>query len=112
MRSGAIVGSSKKRFTLVVNIGIGGSDLGPAMAVEALQRYSAGGPRCAFVSNVDGCRLADVLETADPQATLFIVASKTFTTLETLTNANTRAGLAQAASSASRRCASTSPLSP
>jgi glucose-6-phosphate isomerase len=89
VRSGGIAGSSKKRFALVVNIGIGGSDLGPAMAVEALKRYSGGGPRCAFVSNVDGCRLADVLETADPQTTLFIVASKTFTTLETLTNANT-----------------------
>jgi glucose-6-phosphate isomerase len=89
VRSGGVVGSSKKRFTLVVNIGIGGSDLGPAMAVEALKRYSGGGPRCAFVSNVDGSRLADVLETADPHTTLFIIASKTFTTLETLTNANT-----------------------
>jgi glucose-6-phosphate isomerase len=89
VRSGAIVGSAKKRFTLVVNIGIGGSDLGPAMAVEALKRYTGGGPRCVFVSNIDGCRLSDVLETADPATTLFIVASKTFTTLETLTNANT-----------------------
>jgi glucose-6-phosphate isomerase len=89
VRSAAIVGSSRKRFTLVVNIGIGGSDLGPAMAVQALKRYSVGGPRCEFVSNVDGCRLADLLETADPATTLFIIASKTFTTLETLTNANT-----------------------
>jgi glucose-6-phosphate isomerase len=89
VRSGAIVGSTKKKFTLVVNIGIGGSDLGPAMAVLALRRYAGGGPRCEFVSNVDGCRLADVLESADPATTLFIVASKTFTTLETLTNANT-----------------------
>jgi glucose-6-phosphate isomerase len=111
VRSGAIVGSSKQRFTLVVNIGIGGSDLGPAMAVEALKRYSAGGPRCAFVSNVDGCRLADVLETADPQATLFIVASKTFTTLGR-SPTRTRRGPGSSASSASRRCASTSPLSP
>ena len=93
---GAIVGSTKKCFTLVVNIGIGGSDLGPAMAVEALRQYSAGGPECAFVSNVDGCRLADVLESADPETTLFIVASKTFSTLETLTNARTaRAWLAR-----------------
>ena len=89
VRSGTIVGSSKKPFTLIVNIGIGGSDLGPAMAVEALKRFSGGGPRCAFVSNVDGCRLADLLETADAATTLFIIASKTFTTLETLTNANT-----------------------
>jgi glucose-6-phosphate isomerase len=88
VRTGAIVGSAKKKFTLVVNIGIGGSDLGPAMAVEALKRFSGGGPRCAFVSNIDGCRLADILESADPASTLFIVASKTFTTLETLTNAN------------------------
>jgi len=95
VRSGAIVGSAKQRFTLVVNIGIGGSDLGPAMAVEALHRYRAGGPECAFVSNVDGVRLADVLESADPRTTLFIIASKTFTTLETLTNARTaRAWLA------------------
>jgi glucose-6-phosphate isomerase len=86
---GAITGSTKKCFTLVVNIGIGGSDLGPAMAVEALRQYTAGGPTCAFISNVDGCRLADVLERADPQTTLFIIASKTFTTLETLTNART-----------------------
>jgi glucose-6-phosphate isomerase len=87
--SGSIVGSTKKCFTLVVNIGIGGSDLGPAMAVEALHQYTAGGPECVFVSNVDGCRLADVLEGANPERTLFIIASKTFTTLETLTNART-----------------------
>ena len=89
VRSGAVVGSTKKKFTRVVNIGIGGSDLGPAMAVLALKRFSGEGPRCEFVSNVDGCRLADVLEHADAEETLFIVASKTFTTLETLTNANT-----------------------
>ena len=95
VRSGAIVSSAKQRFTLVINIGIGGSDLGPAMAVEALRRFASGGPACAFVSNVDGVRLADVLATADPRTTLFIVASKTFTTLETLTNARTaRAWLA------------------
>jgi glucose-6-phosphate isomerase len=89
VRSGEIVSSAKQRFKLIVNIGIGGSDLGPAMAVEALHRFTSGAPACAFVSNVDGVRLADVLETADPRATLFIVASKTFTTLETLTNART-----------------------
>jgi glucose-6-phosphate isomerase len=89
VRSGAIVGSAKQPFRLVVNIGIGGSDLGPAMAVEALHEFAGGGPACAFVSNVDGCHLADVLAAADPRTTLFIVASKTFTTLETLTNART-----------------------
>ena len=89
VRSGAIIGSAKQPFRLVVNIGIGGSDLGPAMAVEALKRFTPGGPRCVFVSNVDGNHLADILETADPRTTLFIVASKTFTTLETLTNART-----------------------
>ena len=76
VRSGSIVGSSRKPFTLVVNIGIGGSDLGPAMAVEALRPFTAGAPRCEFVSNVDGCRLADVLETADPHTTLFIIARR------------------------------------
>jgi glucose-6-phosphate isomerase len=89
VRSGKIMGSSRKRFTRVVNIGIGGSDLGPAMAVKALRPYTAGGPVCEFVSNVDGCRLADVLESADPHTTAFIICSKTFTTLETLTNART-----------------------
>jgi glucose-6-phosphate isomerase len=96
VRSGRIVGSSKAPFALVVNIGIGGSDLGPAMAVQALRPLTAGAPRCEFVSNVDGSRLADVLESADPRTTLFIVCSKTFTTLETLANARTaRAWLAQ-----------------
>ncbi|MGH8258139.1 MAG: glucose-6-phosphate isomerase, partial [Steroidobacteraceae bacterium] len=95
VRGGAIRGSAGKRFSLVVNIGIGGSDLGPAMAVEALHESVQGGPRLAFVSNIDGCHLADVLADADPATTLFIVASKTFTTLETLTNARTaRAWLA------------------
>src|SRR5437879_4267813 len=89
VRGGQIKGSAKKPFTLVVNIGIGGSDLGPAMAVQALRRFTSGAPRCEFVSNVDGNHLADILESADPQTTLFIVASKTFTTLETLTNART-----------------------
>jgi glucose-6-phosphate isomerase len=96
VRRGRVVSSAKQAFRLIVNIGIGGSDLGPAMAVEALRRFTAGGPKCAFVSNVDGCRLADTLAGADPRTTLFIVASKTFTTLETLTNARTaRAWLAE-----------------
>jgi glucose-6-phosphate isomerase len=89
VRSGRIQGSSQEPFQLVVNIGIGGSDLGPSMAVEALRQSSAGAPRIAFVSNVDGCRLADTLAGADPRRTLFIVCSKTFTTLETRTNAET-----------------------
>ena len=95
VRGGKIRGSRGQPFTRVVNIGIGGSDLGPAMAVEALAQYRAKSPDVAFVSNVDGCHLADVLESSDPATTLFIIASKTFTTLETLTNARTaRAWLA------------------
>jgi len=95
VRAGAIRGSSGQPFRLVVNIGIGGSDLGPAMAVQALRAFTAGAPRCEFVSNIDGCHLAEVLESADPRTTLFIVSSKTFTTLETKTNARTaRAWLA------------------
>ncbi len=92
VRSGRIAGSAGKPFTLVVNIGIGGSDLGPAMAVQALKRFTSGSPRCEFVSNVDGNHLYDILESADPATTLFIVASKTFVTLETLTNARTARG--------------------
>jgi glucose-6-phosphate isomerase len=89
VRSGRIQGSGGQPFKLVVNIGIGGSDLGPAMAVQALRAFTGGAPRCEFVSNVDGVHLAAVLESADPATTLFIVASKTFTTLETQTNAHT-----------------------
>jgi glucose-6-phosphate isomerase len=88
VRSGAIRGSGGLPFNLVVNIGIGGSDLGPAMSVEALRAYTAGAPRFAFVANVDGCQLADALADADPVRTLFIVCSKTFTTQETRANAN------------------------
>jgi glucose-6-phosphate isomerase len=89
IRQGIIRSSSDQSFTLVVNIGIGGSDLGPAMAVQALKQFSSGAPSVAFASNVDGCQLADLLEHADPERTLFIICSKTFTTLETLTNART-----------------------
>jgi glucose-6-phosphate isomerase len=89
VRAGRVTGSSKKPFKLVVNIGIGGSDLGPAMGVLALAEYTQGSPTCEFVSNIDGCHLIDVLKTADPETTLFIVSSKTFTTLETQTNART-----------------------
>jgi len=95
VRRGAIKGSAGTPFRTVVNIGIGGSDLGPAMAVEALHPLAAGAPRVRFVSNVDGTDLANVLEDADAATTLFIVASKTFTTQETLANARSaRAWLA------------------
>ncbi|HEY0767347.1 MAG TPA: glucose-6-phosphate isomerase, partial [Steroidobacteraceae bacterium] len=95
VRDGVIRGSAREPFRLVVNIGIGGSDLGPAMAVQALSAFTGGAPRCEFVSNIDGCHLAEVLQGADPKTTLFIVSSKTFTTLETRTNARTaRAWLA------------------
>jgi len=87
VRQGRIRSSTEQAFTLVVNIGIGGSDLGPAMAVEALRVFTQGAPQVAFVSNVDGCGLSDLLESADPARTLFIICSKTFTTLETQTNA-------------------------
>ncbi len=87
VRNGTIQSSTGRPFSLVVNIGIGGSDLGPAMAVQALHQYSSGGPRIAFVSNVDGCQLTDVLADAEPSQTLFIICSKTFSTLETRTNA-------------------------
>jgi glucose-6-phosphate isomerase len=89
VRSGEIAGSTNARFALVVNIGIGGSDLGPAMAVEALHTFTKGAPQVRFVSNVDGTDLANALEGADPARTLFIVASKTFTTQETMANAHT-----------------------
>jgi glucose-6-phosphate isomerase len=78
----------KGPFTDVVNIGIGGSDLGPAMATAALLPYHDG-PRCHFVSNVDGAHISDTLRGLDPRSTLVIVASKTFTTIETMTNART-----------------------
>ncbi|MEP9396748.1 glucose-6-phosphate isomerase [Mesorhizobium sp. KR2-14] len=88
VRSGAATGATGKRITEIVNIGIGGSDLGPAMATLALAPYHDG-PRAHFVSNVDGAHIHDTLKHLDPQTTLFIVASKTFTTVETMTNAET-----------------------
>lgn len=87
LRDGRIRGVGG-RITDVVNIGIGGSDLGPAMATLALSPYHDG-PRCHFVSNVDGAHIHDVLEALNPATTLVIVASKTFTTIETMTNAET-----------------------
>tara|TARA_R110002051_G_scaffold40694_1_gene84614 strand:+ start:30288 stop:31886 length:1599 start_codon:yes stop_codon:yes gene_type:complete len=87
VRTGAFKGQGGK-ITDVVNIGIGGSDLGPAMAALALAPYHDG-PRCHFVSNVDPADVAQVLRACDPETTLVIVASKTFTTIETMTNART-----------------------
>jgi glucose-6-phosphate isomerase len=95
VRSGTVRGSAGATFGTVINIGIGGSDLGPAMAVEALHPLTRDAPRVRFVSNVDGTDLANALEGADPARTLFIVASKTFSTQETLANARSaRAWLA------------------
>jgi glucose-6-phosphate isomerase len=87
LRSGAWAGATGKRIETVVNIGIGGSDLGPAMAYQALRHYADAGIAARFVSNVDPADLVAKLDGLDPATTLFIVASKTFTTLETLTNA-------------------------
>jgi len=95
VRQGVVRGSGGASFTTVINIGIGGSDLGPAMAVQALHPFTANAPHVAFVSNVDGTDLANALEGADASRTLFIVASKTFSTQETLANARSaRAWLA------------------
>ena len=87
VRSGAWVGVTGERIRTVVNIGIGGSDLGPVMAYEALEPYRQDGLECRFLSNIDPTDAATTLAGLDPATTLFIVASKTFTTLETLTNA-------------------------
>jgi glucose-6-phosphate isomerase len=87
VRSGAWKGSTGKRITDVVNVGIGGSDLGPVMVSEALKPYHQPGLNVHFVSNVDGTHIAETLKPLDPETSLFIVASKTFTTQETLTNA-------------------------
>ncbi len=87
VHEGTRTGAGGKRFTDVINIGIGGSDLGPAMAVSALKPYHTGHVRCHFVSNVDGTQFADLAGELDPARTLFIVCSKTFTTQETLANA-------------------------
>ena len=87
VRSGAWTGATGERIRTVVNIGIGGSDLGPVMAYEALEPYRQPGLECRFISNIDPTDCATKLTGLDPASTLFIVASKTFGTLETLTNA-------------------------
>lgn len=107
VREGRFVGQGG-RITDVINIGIGGSDLGPAMATLALAPYHDG-PRCHFVSNVDPGDIADVLRACDPATTLVIVASKTFTTIETMTNARTaKAWMAKAVSNPSEQFAALS----
>ena len=110
IRSGRIAGQGGP-YTDVVNIGIGGSDLGPAMATLALAPYQDG-PRCHFVSNVDGAHIHDTLKGLDPARTLVIVASKTFTTIETMTNAATaRAWLAASVSDPGAQCVALSTAS-
>jgi glucose-6-phosphate isomerase len=89
VRSGAWLGHTGRRIRNVINIGIGGSDLGPVMAYEALKFYSDRTLRCEFVSNVDSDDFAEAVQGLDPAETLFIISSKTFTTLETMTNAHT-----------------------
>jgi glucose-6-phosphate isomerase len=89
IRSGAWKGHTGKRIRNVINVGIGGSDLGPVMAYEALKHYSERNMTFRFVSNVDGTDFAEAVEDLSAEETLFIISSKTFTTLETMTNAHT-----------------------
>lgn len=89
VRFGKFKGATGKKLTNIVNIGIGGSDLGPFMAVTALKEYCSKDMTCHFISNIDGSACDDVLSQLDPEKTLFVVVSKTFTTIETLTNAKT-----------------------
>ena len=96
VRSGAFTGATGKKIVHIVNIGIGGSDLGPALVTDALRPDIAGRLHCHFVSNVDGAHLRQVLTAIDPETTLFIIASKTFTTAETMANGRAaRAWLAE-----------------
>ncbi|MCU0847391.1 MAG: glucose-6-phosphate isomerase [Spirochaetes bacterium] len=92
IRSGRRKGHTGKRFRNVVNIGIGGSDLGPLMAAEALKHYSQRDIRSLFVSNIDATHITETLSDLNPEETLFIISSKTFTTQETMTNASTAKG--------------------
>jgi glucose-6-phosphate isomerase len=89
VRSGVLLGHAGKRIRNIINIGIGGSDLGPVMAYEALKHYSDRALTFRFVSNTDGTDFAEAVRDLDPAETLFIISSKTFTTLETMTNAHT-----------------------
>jgi glucose-6-phosphate isomerase len=87
VRAGQWLGHTGKPITTVVNIGIGGSDLGPVMAYEALRHYTSRAIACRYVSNVDGTDIAEALRDLNPEQTLFVISSKTFTTQETMTNA-------------------------
>ncbi|KAF8327088.1 glucose-6-phosphate isomerase [Amanita rubescens] len=89
VRDGVWKGYTGKSINTIVNIGIGGSDLGPVMVTEALKAYSKRDIKARFVSNIDGTHIAETLKECDPETTLFIIASKTFTTQETITNAET-----------------------
>ncbi|KAH8900252.1 Phosphoglucose isomerase [Thozetella sp. PMI_491] len=89
VRSGSWTGYTGKKLTTIINVGIGGSDLGPVMVTEALKHYGAKDQTLHFVSNIDGTHMAEALAKSDPETTLFLIASKTFTTAETTTNANT-----------------------
>lgn len=89
IHSGNWKGYTGKKITDIVNIGIGGSDLGPVMVTEALKKYKIPGINAHFVSNVDGTHIAETLKKLNPETTLFLIASKTFTTQETMTNAHT-----------------------
>ena len=94
VRHGEWKGHTGKKISNVISIGIGGSNLGPAMVCEALKPYSQRDLSIQFVSNVDGTHIAEALRISDPEETLFIIASKTFTTQETMTNAETAKKLA------------------
>ncbi|WP_286263215.1 glucose-6-phosphate isomerase [Thalassotalea atypica] len=98
VRSGKWLGYSGKRITDVVNIGVGGSNLGPQMVTEALKHYSDNSVNVHYVSNVDGAQIVEILRPLDPQKVLFIVSSKTFTTTETMINAKTAMNWLTAAS--------------
>src|SRR5579864_8701051 len=89
IHSGEWLGYTGKKIKYIVNIGIGGSDLGPAMVTEALKPYWIEGMQAHFVSNVDGTHIMETLKMVTPEETLFLIASKTFTTQETMTNAHT-----------------------
>ena len=89
VRSGKWLGHTGKRIRNIINIGIGGSDLGPVMAYEALKHYSDRSLTFRFVSNIDGTDFVEAVHDLNPAETLFIISSKTFTTLETMTNAHT-----------------------
>ncbi|MDP4822474.1 MAG: glucose-6-phosphate isomerase, partial [Aestuariivirgaceae bacterium] len=112
VREGRIVAADGRPFTDIVNIGIGGSDLGPAMAAQALSPFAHESIATHFISNVDGAHLADTLKALDPARTLFIVSSKTFTTMETMMNAQSarawlKAALGEAAVAAQFAAVST-----